>query len=168
MEYQKTLKTLMKTKNVTVQELAKKTKTSPRWIDSILVDPDWNPWLSTIIKLSEALGINAIQFVEHAEVGYCGREPRTQYSGLTPKKINLALRTVRLDCNLSQTDLVKITHFQLSSISLRENERYKSYPCLRTLEVYCSAYNMSVSSFLAITSNSAVFSKQREEQGEAV
>ena len=78
MEYQKTLKTLMQTKNLTAQEMAERTKTSPRWITNILSDPDWSPWLSTILKLSEALGINAIQFVEYAEVGFRGIEPRTQ------------------------------------------------------------------------------------------
>jgi len=128
----------MKTKNLTAQEMAERTKTSVRWINNILSDPDWSPWLSTIIKLSEALGINAIQFVEYTEINTF--TDNTQNPEFTPKKINLALRNVRHDCKLSQTDLVKITHFQLSSISLRENERYKSYPYLRTLEVYCSAY----------------------------
>ena len=79
---------------------------------------------------------------------------------ITPTKISSTLRNIRIQKGLSQSDLVKLTHFQLSSISLRENTRYQSFPTLYTLEVYCKAYGISVSSFLLLSNKKFKISQE--------
>ena len=73
---------------------------------------------------------------------------RTSELSITPEQISYALKAVRLELGLSQTTLAKRTHFQLTAISLREQSRYQSYPALSTLEIYCKAFGITVSSFL--------------------
>jgi len=120
---------------------------SERWIDKLIKSTNWNPCLNTVLRISEALKISVIQFVEFAETREIHK--RSYHSvRITPTRISSTLKTIRLQKELSQSDLAKLTDFQLSSISLRENERHQNYPTLSTLEVYCKAYTISVSSFL--------------------
>ena len=139
----------MEEKQISIKTLVKQTNFSECWLDQILKEPYWNPWLDTVLKILEALSINAVQFVEYAETKKLHNR-RYDSVLLTPAKISSTLKAIRLQKGLSQADLAKLTHFQLSSISLRENTRYKSYPTPFTLEVYCKAYDMSVSSFLLL------------------
>ena len=156
MHYQAALSLLMQEQRISIQTLSNRTNFSVRWLSLILKDSDWNPWLNTLLKLSEALRINVIKIVEYSEV--CNRqenlrtsEPqnlRTSELNITPEQISYALKAVRLEQGLSQTTLAKLTHFQLTAISLREQSRYQSYPALSTLETYCKAFGITVSSFL--------------------
>lgn len=154
MHYQAALSRLMEEQRISIQTLSKRTNFSVRWLSLILQDPNWNPWLNTLLKLSEALRINVITLVEYAEV--CSRQenPRTpEPISITPEQISYALKTIRLELGLSQSKLVKLTHFQLTAISLREQERYQSYPAMSTLEIYCTAFGITVSSFLQYASS---------------
>ena len=139
----------MEEKQISIKTLVKQTSISERWLDQILKSASWNPCVNTVLKISEALKITAIQFVEFTETR---KLHKTGYHSvqITPTEISSTLKTIRLQKGLSQSDLAKLTQFQLSSISLRENERYQNYPTLLTLEVYCKAYNISVSSFLSL------------------
>ncbi|MGB4407236.1 MAG: helix-turn-helix transcriptional regulator, partial [Sphaerochaeta sp.] len=76
------------------------------------------------------------------------RTSEPQNLSIAPEQISFALKAVRLEQGLSQTTLAKRTHFQLTAISLREQTRYQSYPALSTLEIYCKAFGITVSSFL--------------------
>ncbi|MBI9096755.1 MAG: helix-turn-helix transcriptional regulator, partial [Sphaerochaeta sp.] len=76
------------------------------------------------------------------------RTPEPQNPSIGPEQISYALKAVRLELGLSETTLAKRTHFQLTAISLREQSRYQSYPALSTLEIYCKAFGITVSSFL--------------------
>ena len=147
MYYQTALILLMEEKQISKKTLVNLSSFSERWIDQILKSNNWNPCLNTVLKISDALKISAIQFVEFAETRKIHK--RNYHSvRITPTRISVALKTFRLKKGLSQADLAKLTDFQLSSISLRENIRYQNYPTLSTLEVYCKAYTISVSSFL--------------------
>lgn len=142
MQYQTTLSLLMEEKQVSIKSIVNKTSFSERWLDQVLKSPNWNPCLDTVLDISEALKISAIQFVEFTETRKFNK--KTYPSGIiTPTGISSALKTIRLKKGLSQSDLSKLTHFQLSSISLRESMRYRNFPTLYTLEVYCKAYNLN-------------------------
>lgn len=149
MQYQTTLSILMEKKRISIKTIANQTSFSERWLGQILKSPSWNPCLDTVLDISKALKISAIQFVEFTETKKLYKKPYPSMF-ITPTGISSALKTIRLQKGLSQSNLVELTHFQLSSISLRESSRYKNFPTLYTLEVYCKAYNISVSSFLIL------------------
>ncbi|MGB4408162.1 MAG: helix-turn-helix transcriptional regulator, partial [Sphaerochaeta sp.] len=69
MHYQAALSLLMEEQNISIKMLSKRTSFSERWLSLILKDPDWNPWLNTLLKLSEALRINVVTLVVYAEGG---------------------------------------------------------------------------------------------------
>ncbi len=79
---------------------------------------------------------------------------------IAPEQISYALKAVRLEQGLSQTTLAKLTRFQLTAISLREQSRYQSYPALSTLEIYCKAFGITVSSFLRYASSLSLMSEE--------
>lgn len=151
MQYQTALSLLMEQKQISIGTLVKQTNVSERWIEQILKKQNWNPWLDTVIKISDALKINPIQFIEYAETQEFPKRKHLNPVKITPNSISSTLKNIRIQKGLSQSDLVKLTHFQLSSISLRENSRYQSFPTLSTLEIYCKAFGISVSSFLLIS-----------------
>ena len=153
MHYQTALSLLVKKQNISIETLSKRTNTSVRWLATVLNNPDWNPWLDTVLRLSKALKVNPITFIEYAETCKQQQIIRTSALCITPEQISYALKAVRLDLGLSQTTLAKLTHFQLTAISLREQSRYQSYPAMSTLEVYCKAYGIRVSSFLRYASS---------------
>ncbi|WP_409530500.1 helix-turn-helix domain-containing protein [Sphaerochaeta sp. PS] len=66
----------MEEQRISIQTLSKRTNFSVRWLSLILQDPNWNPWLNTLLKLSEALRINVITLVEYAEVCSRAGEPQ--------------------------------------------------------------------------------------------
>lgn len=153
MHYQAALSRLMEEQRISIQTLSKRTNFSVRWLSLILQDPNWNPWLNTLLKLSEGLRVNVITFVEYAETQRSVAGRTTEPISITPEQISYALKTIRLELGLSQSKLVKLTHFQLTAISLREQERYQSYPAMSTLEIYCTAFGITVSSFLQYASS---------------
>jgi len=152
--YQLALLRLMEEKRFTIKMVSNKGNFSDRWISYILKSSNWNPWLNTLIKLSNVFKIDIIQFLNYAESGKMDYNFRTSDLDITPTKISLALKNVRIERGFSQADLSKLTKFQLSSISLREHGRYQSYPTLGTLEIYCKAYDLSISAFLEIAKKS--------------
>ena len=77
MHYQAALTQLMQEQRISMQTLSNRTKFSERRLSLILQDAEWNPWLNTLLKLSEALRINVIKIVEYAEVGNRQENPRT-------------------------------------------------------------------------------------------
>ncbi|MDT4761168.1 helix-turn-helix transcriptional regulator [Sphaerochaeta sp. PS] len=156
MQYQTALSLLMEQKQISIKTLVKLTNVSERWIEQILKKQNWNPWLDTVIKISDALKINPIQFIEFAETREFPKKKHLDPVKITPTSISSTLKNIRIQKGLSQTDLVKLTHFQLSSISLRENSRYQSFPTLSTLEIYCKAFEISVSSFLLISNKTII------------
>ena len=160
MHYQAALSHIMTAQNISIRTLSKRTNLSERWLTFVLNNSDWNPWLDTLLKLSEGLKTNVLTIVEHAEgtnLQVYGKKPKIN---ITPEQISYALKAVRLDLGLSQTTLAKLTHFQLTAISLREQSRYQSYPALSTLEVYCKAFGIRVSSFLRYASSLTLLSEE--------
>ena len=160
MHYQTALSLLLKKQNISIETLSKRANTSIRWLSIVLNNSDWNPWLDTVLRLSKALRVNAITFIEYAETCKQQEIIRTSACNITPEQISFALKAIRLEQGLSQTTLAKLTHFQLTAISLRENDRYQSYPALSTLEVYCKAFGITVSSFLRFASSLALLSEE--------
>ena len=160
MHYQTALSLLVKKQNISIETLSKRTNSSVRWLSIVLNNPDWNPWLDTVLRLSKGLRVNAITFIEYAETCKQQEILRTSACDITPEQISNALKAVRLDLGLSQTTLAKLTHFQLTAISLREQSRYQSYPALSTLEVYCKAFGITVSSFLRYASSIYLMSEE--------
>jgi len=160
LHYQAALSLLMKKQNISIQTLACQTNFSERWLYFILHNSDWNPWLDTVLRLSKGLKVNAITFIEYAETCKQQEILRTSACNITPEQVSYALKAVRLDLGLSQTTLAKLTHFQVPAISLREQTRYQSYPALSTLEIYCKAFGITVSSFLRYASSLTVMSEE--------
>ena len=78
MHYQAALSLLMQEQKISIQTLSKQTNFSVRWLSLILKDSDWNPWLNTLLKLSEALRINVITITEYAEG--CNRQENLRTS----------------------------------------------------------------------------------------
>lgn len=152
--YQLALLKLMEEKRFTIKMVSNKGNFSDRWISYILKSPNWNPWLNTLIKLSDVFKIDIIQFLNYAENGKMDYNFSTSDLDITPTRISLALKKIRIEKGFSQANLAILTSFQLSSISLREHERYQSYPTLSTLEIYCKAYDLSISAFLEIAKES--------------
>lgn len=139
--YQLALTKLMQEKKITIKMISNMGDFSERWISAILNSPNWNPWLNSLIKLSTVFKIDIIQFISFAENGKLDHNINTYDFDITPNKISIALKEVRVKKGFSQSDLAKLTGFQLSSISLREHVRYQSYPTLGTLDIYCKAYD---------------------------
>lgn len=164
MHFQQALVTAMKTQQVTVQELAERTNSDPRWILTITTNCEWKPKLDTILRLCYALRFNTLSFIALAERGSFRNTPDTQYINhmsnctitehfeqildLKPRHISLALKAYRLEHGLSQRNLEKLTPFSVSIISMREGNHYHNYPTVTTLCSYCNAYNISLMEFL--------------------
>jgi len=67
---------------------------------------------------------------------------------LEPFHVTLALRCLRLEYGMTQRELSRLTSFSTATISMREGERYKSFPSMSTIEYYCEAFGISVYSFV--------------------
>lgn len=160
MHYQVALSLLMKEQQISIETLSKRTNSSVRWLTIVLNNSDWNPCLNTVLRLSKALRVNAITFIEYAETCKQQEILRTTACNISPDQISFALKAFRLEKGISQNTLVKLTHFQLTAISLREQTRYQSYPTLCTLEIYCKAYGITVSSFLRYASSLSLSSEE--------
>lgn len=160
MHFQQALVSVMKTQQVTIQDLAIRTNSNPRWILSITTDWEWRPNLDTILRLCYALRYNTFSFIAMAEASFQGKILIPQYQGedlsehleqildFQPKHIALALRAFRLENGLSQRQLEKITPYNVNSICKREGKRYQNYPTVTTLYSYCKAYNITLEEFV--------------------
>ena len=78
MQFQQALVSAMETRKVTVEELAARTNSNPRWILSITTNCDWTPKLDTILRLCHALKFNVFSYLALAEVGSRGYTPNSQ------------------------------------------------------------------------------------------
>ena len=166
MYFHKALLTVMETQQVSVQELARRTNSDPRWILTLTTDCKWKPQLDTILRLCYALKFNVFSFIALAEIGLYDNTLNSHYSrvennndSLTehmnqildfqPRHISLALKAFRLECGLSQRKLEKLTPFNIHTICTREGERYRNYPTITTLCSYCDAYQIGLEEFVS-------------------
>ncbi|WP_320123031.1 helix-turn-helix transcriptional regulator [uncultured Sphaerochaeta sp.] len=150
MQCQKALIHMMKIKNMTTSELTKSTQHTKRWMESVTRKPEWKPKLDTIWSICDALGINVISFFEYAEKGSCTPRPQTINPPLEQEHVSRALKEIRRRNGFSQHMLAKVTSFQLSAINLREGSRYRSYPTVTTLSIYCKACGIPISDFVGL------------------
>jgi DNA-binding XRE family transcriptional regulator len=161
MQFQQALCYVMKERSVSQEELAIRTGANPRWIIEITTNPDWHPKLDTILRLCYALSFDVILFLELAEGtdhDFSKLPRRKQFSleeqmilllDVMPSHVAMALRAVRLESGLSQRKLAKLTPFSVHTISMREGHRNTSYPTVTTLELYCEAFPIKMSEFVA-------------------
>ncbi|MCW4014254.1 MAG: helix-turn-helix domain-containing protein, partial [Candidatus Bathyarchaeota archaeon] len=68
---------------------------------------------------------------------------------MMPSHVAMTLKILRKECGISQDRLVEITSFSKSTISLREGRRNKNYPTTTTLGIYCQAYGIRLTEFVA-------------------
>jgi transcriptional regulator with XRE-family HTH domain len=153
MNYQIAFDTLLNMKNRCVEELAEETGFTVRWLRSVRKDSSWVPHLDTLFILCKALSVDVLEFLCYAEEGQRAKRvththTHTALQGISPYQVACALRTIRLEKNLSQSRLAALTQFQISSISYRESTRYVSYPTLAVLEIYCKAFGIGLGEFL--------------------
>ncbi len=66
-----------------------------------------------------------------------------------PSHVAMTLKLLRKECGISQDRLEEITSFSKSTISLREGRRNKNYPTTTTLGIYCQAYGIRLTEFVA-------------------
>jgi hypothetical protein len=66
-----------------------------------------------------------------------------------PSHVAWTLKILRKECGISQDTLQEITPFSKSTISLREGRRNKNYPTTTTLGIYCQAYGIRLTEFVA-------------------
>jgi hypothetical protein len=170
MQFQAALVWAMQESNVDETLLAARTGSNPRWITEITTNPDWRPKLDTILRLCHALKFNVLTFLDYAEVGSRGQHPtenRKQKPALgktsgfsveqqmklildiMPSHVAWTLKILRKECGISQDTLQEITPFSKSTISLREGRRNKNYPTTTTLGIYCQAYGIRLTEFVA-------------------
>jgi transcriptional regulator with XRE-family HTH domain len=135
----------MEKHKLTFTELADKTGFAERWLRNVSNDPNWKPHLDTAVMLSFAMSEDLAEFLRFSGDNFPGCIGEDFFN---PNQVAFTLRTIRLEKNLSQSRLSAITHFQVSSISFRESNRYFSYPTLDTLEIYCKAFGISIGEFL--------------------
>jgi transcriptional regulator with XRE-family HTH domain len=157
--------------NVSEQELCERTGSNPRWIIEITTNSDWRPRFDTILRLCYSLDFNVFSFLDYAEFGtiidnsfYCNyfskgsnkflvsslfQLQKSLILDILPCHIAKAFRSFREEIGLSQRNLAKITPFSVSTISLREGLRNRNYPTITTVSLYCKAYNITFSQFLA-------------------
>ncbi len=81
-------------------------------------------------------------FVENLEV------QRSLILLMEPLHVAQAFRSWRIERGLSQKELGILTSFSVQTISLRESSRYASFPSMASVEYYCSAFEISLCSFL--------------------
>lgn len=139
MQYQKALVCVMEHHHTTVQELSRRMGSDPRWVTEVTTNSEWRPKLDTIFRICYTLKFDVIEFVNYAEFGRFnsdqktlvefGRLPNTSYqfgvrmSGLMnlildirPEHIAKALRSFRIERNLTQRKLEQITPFSVNTI----------------------------------------------------
>ena len=68
---------------------------------------------------------------------------------MMPSHVAWTLKILRKECGISQDRLEKITPFSKSTISLREGRRNHNYPTTTTLGIYCQAYGIRLTEFVA-------------------
>ena len=66
-----------------------------------------------------------------------------------PSHVAMTLKLLRKECGISQDRLEEMTAFSKSTISLREGRRNKNYPTTTTLGIYCQAYGIRLTEFVA-------------------
>ena len=91
-------------------------------------------------------------FVEDIDV------QRTLILLMEPLHVAQAFRSLRIERGLSQRELGILTSFSVQTISLRESSRYASFPSMASVEYYCSAFEISLCSFLRSVFRSVVTS----------
>ena len=91
-------------------------------------------------------------FVENLEV------QRSLILLMEPLHVAQAFRSWRIERGLSQKELGILTSFSVQTISLRESSRYASFPSMASVEYYCSAFEISLCSFLRSVFRSVVTS----------
>jgi hypothetical protein len=89
-----------------------------------------NSSITSIRKISE-LGENASKILN-----------------LKPWHIGKTLYYFRKSKKMTQADICELTNFQLSSVSLRESRRYNNKPTMKTIEIYCSAFDITLEMFM--------------------
>lgn len=171
MYFQEALVFIMNSLEISLTDFSHRLDANPRWIAEISTNPEWKPKLDTIFKICFIFNIDIITFLKLAEFGVIHNpnfgyknictydkiylvKPITNYQKYLilqtkPYHIAQALRAFRLEKGYSQKKLMQITSFSTNSISLRESKRYVNYPTITTLLVYCSAFTISISSFVS-------------------
>jgi len=173
MQFQKTLVLIMESLGISSNELAQRMDSDYRWIIEITTNHEWKPKLDTIFRICYALQFDVVKFFEFVEFGVCSNNwaasmfsydndqlfLQNNYNALNsdriletePCHIAKAFRAFRLEAGLTQKELGQITLFSENSISLRESIRYRNYPTTTTLRLYCSAFEISLATFIRRT-----------------
>ena len=156
--------------NISTIELAKKLCSNPRWIKEITTNSEWKPKFDTVLRICYSLNVEVESFLNIAEFGIDGNQLDMQrqnaYSdchksvwAATPSQniiilntqpchISQTLRLFRKEKGITQRQLEQKTAFSKNTISFRESDRYQNYPTVTTLEIYCYAFNISLSDFV--------------------
>ncbi|MPM40058.1 hypothetical protein SDC9_86696 [bioreactor metagenome] len=168
MQFQKTLVQILDELGISPYELAKRMDSDYRWIVEITSNQEWKPKLDTIFRICYALQFDVETFLYRAEFGIDFRNVVTSKVGnfsyfqdwdilsqahlileTRPSHIAKTLRTYRHETGLTQKELSRITLFSVNSISLRESMRYQNFPTITTLQLYCSAFKISLATLVS-------------------
>ena len=155
--YSRALEFLVERLDININILAYQMEINLDYLVKLFKRPTWQPRIDTIMKFSYYMGVNVIEFLVLSNPDFFPSSSRkiqklgeqsSLILSLESWHIGKTLNYFRRVRNMTQADLSEITNFQISSISLRESRRYDNKPTMKTLEIYCTAFNISLEVFV--------------------
>ncbi|NCD04735.1 MAG: XRE family transcriptional regulator [Spirochaetia bacterium] len=151
LNYYKALLYLIKISHLSIDDFAKKAKISPSLIRH--ANDSWNPKYSTVERICSVVNISISCFFLIAEnesglTNSITMKYVIKTESLSPKELCLKLSQVRINRNLSESQIAKISGINKTNICNREHCKINNNILCSTLEKYAFSYGLSMSALI--------------------